>query len=253
MKSLFDTATRTGQPVAASSSRRRVSSSDCSVFLPKSCVGSIRIPSGRTPASTARSASAVVVRITSATTSSYAIRCGSVRGESPPTWLQTSPAPDSAAAYTRSGSAPAQVSLSRSAPASATRRATPLRYVSTLITSDGWRARIPATKSTVRRSSSSSLTGSPYPAFTPPISTRSAPSATALSMASYAASVAYVAPRSKNESGVRLTIAIRANSPGPNDRLPSRSTPSRSPVTPPTVTGAAGHMSYQVPRSPHIL
>ena len=41
-----------------SSPSRRVTSSECQVFLPKSCAGSIRIPSGRTPAATARSASA---------------------------------------------------------------------------------------------------------------------------------------------------------------------------------------------------
>ena len=34
---------------------------------------------------------------TSATTSSYATRCGSVRGGSPPAWLHTSAAPNSAA------------------------------------------------------------------------------------------------------------------------------------------------------------
>jgi hypothetical protein len=68
-KSLLDTATRTGHPVPASSSSLRVTSRECQVFLPKSCAGSIRIRSGRTPAATARSASAVQNAITSATTS----------------------------------------------------------------------------------------------------------------------------------------------------------------------------------------
>ena len=38
-KSLFDSATSTGQPVATSSSSRRVASSECRVFLPKSWPG----------------------------------------------------------------------------------------------------------------------------------------------------------------------------------------------------------------------
>ena len=42
-KSLLDSDTSTGQPVATSSPSRRVSSSECQVFLPKSCAGSIRI------------------------------------------------------------------------------------------------------------------------------------------------------------------------------------------------------------------
>jgi hypothetical protein len=58
-KSLFETAIRTGQPVATSSAVRLVSSSECQVFLPKSCAGSMTIPSGRTPAATARRACAV--------------------------------------------------------------------------------------------------------------------------------------------------------------------------------------------------
>ena len=58
-KSLFETATSTGQPVAARSAVCRVSSSECQVFLPKSWAGSMTIPSGRTPAATARSAAAV--------------------------------------------------------------------------------------------------------------------------------------------------------------------------------------------------
>ena len=70
MKSLRDRATSTGHPVATSSSRRRVSSSECQVFLPKSCVGSTRIPSRRTPRATAASAAVVTVATTSATTSS---------------------------------------------------------------------------------------------------------------------------------------------------------------------------------------
>jgi hypothetical protein len=66
---LFEAATSTGQPVATSSPVRLVSSSDCQVFLPKSCAGSMRIPSGLTPARTARSASLVTCPMTAAVTS----------------------------------------------------------------------------------------------------------------------------------------------------------------------------------------
>jgi hypothetical protein len=50
IKSLFDTDTNTGRPVAA---RRRVTSSERQVFLPKSCAGLIRILDRSTPAATA--------------------------------------------------------------------------------------------------------------------------------------------------------------------------------------------------------
>ncbi len=69
MKSLLDRAISTGHPVATSSSTRRSSSSPCQVFLPKSCVGSIRMPSFGTPSVTIRSACAVSSAITSATRS----------------------------------------------------------------------------------------------------------------------------------------------------------------------------------------
>src|SRR6185437_11217148 len=69
-KSLFDNETSTGQPVATSSDSRRVSSSECQVFLPKSCPGSISTRSAGTPSSTARSASPTVRASTSANTSS---------------------------------------------------------------------------------------------------------------------------------------------------------------------------------------
>lgn len=57
----------------------------------------------------------------------------------------------------------------------------------------------------------------------------SAPSVTARSTARSALSAAKVAPRSKNESGVRLTIAITTSSPGANVRPPSRSAPAIPP------------------------
>ena len=82
---------------------------------------------------------------------------------------------------------------------------------------------------TVRRISSATSTSAPGPAFTPPMSMISAPSSTARSTARSALSSAKVAPRSKNESGVRLTIAITTSSPGANVRPPSRSAPAMPP------------------------
>ena len=60
--------------------------------------------------------------------------------------------------------------------------------------------------------SSSSVTGTWGPGANgcPPMSTQSAPAAAADSTAAIAASSWKVAPRSWNESGVRLTIAITA-------------------------------------------
>src|SRR6266536_2596292 len=209
MKSLFDSATRTGQPVPTSSSRRRVSSSECQVFLPKSCGGSMRMPSRRTPSSAARDARPVTVSSTSATTSAYPTRCGRVRGASPPACEQTRPAPVSAATSASRGSAPPQVSLIRSAPAATASRATSARQVSIEMSTSRKRARTAATVETVRRISSATSTPRPGPAFTPPMSIRSAPAATAASTALSAASSAYVVPRSKNESGVRFDTVLR--------------------------------------------
>ena len=52
MKSLFDNAISTGQPVATSSSQRRSRASPWKVFLPKSWVGSMTMPSRGTPSAT---------------------------------------------------------------------------------------------------------------------------------------------------------------------------------------------------------
>ncbi len=147
---------------------------------------------------------------TSATGSAKAARCGRVRGSSPPACEHTRPAPVSAATTASFGSAPAQVSLIRSAPAAIASRATSARQVSIEITTSGNRSRTAATVGTLRRSSSLASTVAPGPAFTPPMSMMSAPSVIACSTARSAASSANVAPWSKNESGVRLTIAITA-------------------------------------------
>lgn len=136
-KSLLESETRTGQPVAVISSSRRVASRECRVFFPKSCPGSIMIPSGLTPSSTARSASPRVTRRMSAITSSYATRCGRVRGSAPPACVHTSPAPYRAATSASFGSTPPHASFSTSAPASQTASPTSCRQVSTLITTSG--------------------------------------------------------------------------------------------------------------------
>src|SRR6185369_5556980 len=65
---------------------------------------------------------------------------------------------------------------------------------------------------TTRSICSSKLTAGPCPNGTPPTSTISAPSRTAAIAAPRALSKANVAPWSKKESGVRLTIAITATS-----------------------------------------
>ena len=68
--------------------------------------------------------------------------------------------------------------------------------MSTLITTDGNSARTAATNDAVRSISSSVLTSVPGAAFTPPMSTISAPSATTERTRSSATSKAKVAPRS---------------------------------------------------------
>ncbi len=193
-KSLLDSETSTGQPVAVISPSLRVASSECRVFFPKSCPGSIMIPSGRTPSPTARSARPTVTRRMSAITSSYATRCGLVRGRAPPAWVQTSPAPNRAATSASLGSTPPHASFRTSAPASQTASPTSCRQVSTLITTSGWRRRTSRTKPTVRRASSSADTSSPGPAFTPPTSMIAAPSETACSTRESAGSSRKVAP-----------------------------------------------------------
>src|SRR6266542_2655939 len=78
----------------------------------------------------------------------------------------------------------------------------------------------------------------------------SAPSRTAVSTARSAASSVKVAPRSKNESGVRLTIAMTASSPGRKVRLPSRNDAVTRPLLP--VTPWRGRLRIaSVPRSGH--
>ena len=145
-KSLLDSETSTGHPVATSSSRRRVRSRESCVVLPKSWAGSITMLSLATPAASARSAYAVVSATALATTSAYSIRCGRVRGVTPPVWVHTMPTSYAAATSTSPGSAPPQASLIRSAPASQTARATGARQVSTLTTTSGWAARTRSTK-----------------------------------------------------------------------------------------------------------
>jgi nicotinate dehydrogenase subunit B len=136
-KSLRDADSSTGHPVVIISPMRRVISSDCQVFFPKSCVGSMMIRAGSTPARSARPARASTRARTSAMTSEYVTRCGRVRGSSLPTCEHTIPAPNSAATSVTFGSQPLQVSLSRSAPASHTARPTSCRHVSALMTRSG--------------------------------------------------------------------------------------------------------------------
>lgn len=193
-KSLLDSDTSTGHPVSTISSRRRVASRLCRVFLPKSCPGSMSTDSLGTPSATARSARPSVTRRMSAMTSSYVTRCGRVRGSAPPACVHTRPTPYRAATSASPGSTPPQASLSRSAPASQTASPTSARQVSTLMITSGKRRRTSATKPTVRRASSSAVTSSPGPAFTPPMSTMAAPSDTARSTRARAGSSWNVAP-----------------------------------------------------------
>ena len=195
-KSLFDNDTSTGQPVAVNSSRRRVISSECQVFLPKSWAGSMKIRSRGTPREAARSASAVVSAMASSTTSSYSMRCGRVRGVTPPVCVQTRPAPVSATTPASARSWPPQASLTRSAPAATASRATSERHVSMLMSTSGCRARTSATKPMTRRISSAASITSPGAALMPPMSTMSAPSSTTVSTRSNAGPSSQVAPRS---------------------------------------------------------
>ena len=132
--------------------------------------------------------------IAAATTSSYSIRNGRVRGVTPPVWVQTIAAPCSAATSTSSGSAPPHASLSRSAPAAHAAAPTSARQVSTEITSEGYDARTRATKSTTRAFSSAAEISSPGAALIPPMSTISAPCSTTVATRSNAASSTQVAP-----------------------------------------------------------
>ncbi len=115
-KSLFDSDTSTGQPVAIISGSRRVTSSEWQVFLPKSCPGSMSTLPRATPAATARSASPTRALSTSAMTSSYsiAVRPGARRRRRR---RACTPARRRGRAATSAscGSQPPQASLSRSA------------------------------------------------------------------------------------------------------------------------------------------
>ncbi|ANB00818.1 hypothetical protein BB28_06630 [Mycobacteroides chelonae CCUG 47445] len=84
----------------------------------------------------------------------------------------------------------------RSAPAAQAFSATSVRQVSMLISRSGWALRTHSMNGTTRAISASASTVSPGPALTPPMSTTSAPSATALRTATCAASSVKVAPRS---------------------------------------------------------
>ena len=118
-------ATSTGQPVSTSSGSRRVASSECRLFLPKSWPGSIRIASRRTPRDAARSARPDHGRPgcrrrrrrTRPDAGGYA--AGRDRHAYTPARRRTRRQPPPAA-----GSVPPQASFSRSAPSAATARPT---------------------------------------------------------------------------------------------------------------------------------
>lgn len=73
MKSLLLNAINTGHPVLTRSFTWRNKASPWKVFLPKSCVGSIRIASFDTPRAIARSADAVTSWSTARTTPSTSV------------------------------------------------------------------------------------------------------------------------------------------------------------------------------------
>ena len=231
-----------------------MSSSECRVFLPKSCAGSIRMPSRRTPSATARSASAVTVATTSATTSSNAARCGRVRGPQPAGVRADQPGAGRGGDLGQAGSAPAQVSLTRSAPAATASAATSARQVSIEMTTSGKRRRTAATVGTVRRISSAASTSAPGPALTPPMSMMSAPSATAASTARSAASA-----RRRWRRGRRTSPACGSRSPSRRARrartcaAPAAAdrpmTALRCPFAAPVRVSAVRLLSASVPRS----
>ena len=139
-KSLLDSATSTGQPVAdqlvePAGELQRVPGVLAEVVrrVDEDAVRGVR------PAPPPGRRGAVTVATTSATTSAKAARCGRVRGRRPPACEQTSPAPVAAATSASPGSAPAQVSLIRSAPAATASVATSARQVSIEMTTSGKR------------------------------------------------------------------------------------------------------------------
>ena len=108
-------------------------------------------------------------------------------------WVMIRVAGLSATTSARAGSWSPLVSLMTSAPAAIARRATSGRYVSTEITTEE-SSRVASTTGSIR--SSSSATDSSFPGANgwPPMSTQSAPSATAVRAAATARSSANVRP-----------------------------------------------------------
>ena len=195
------------------------------MFLPKSCAGSIRMPSRRTPSSTARSASAgdgrddvghhVVVR--------DPVRPGPRAQPAGVGADQPGAGRRRHLGQRRVGAGPGvveQVGAGRDrlgghlGPPGVDRDH-----------QSGKRSRTAATVETVRRISSAASTSSPGPAFTPPMSMMSAPSATA------SPPPAARRPRRTSRPGRRTSRASGSRSPSPPARCganagrPSRSSP----------------------------
>ena len=137
-KSLFDSDTSTGQPVAVISRSRLVTSSECQVFLPKSCAASMidrgrraRQPRPRAaPAAAPARARPPSRRCRRPGTAVSAAAAG--RRARRPARRRTRPRPPRAVRPQ-----PPQLSLIRSAPAAQAARPTSCRQVSTLITMSG--------------------------------------------------------------------------------------------------------------------
>src|SRR4051794_8079260 len=114
------------------------------------------------------------------------------------------------------------MSFPTTAPARHAASSTDARQVSTEI-GVSKRSRKASTGGTPGSSSSASSTSGPGPALPPPTSSRSAPSSTNCSARRKNASSDQVAPRSKNESGVRLRMPITsARARTSNVRSPRR-------------------------------
>src|SRR5579872_4436375 len=188
----------------------------CSVFLPKSGPGSITMLSAAMPSARHRFACRSRNAMTSATASPYTGAGLATRGL-PCMCMTTAAAPVSAATRRISGSWKPSMLLMISAPASTAALATEGLKVSTEMGSPSeWRtARMTGT---TRAVSSSAETGSPGPAFSPPMSMMSAPSPAISAARSTAAFGSPYLPRSKNESGVTLRIPMtltRSSESGP--------------------------------------
>ena len=122
-------------------------------------------------------------------------------------WVATTAAPCAAATRKYSGSAKPLMSLPSTAPAPYDSSATDARQVSTE-TGRSNRSTRPTTAGRSRSISSLSVTSGPGPALTAPTSRMSAPSATIWSARAQKASQSQVAPLSKKESGVRLSMPM---------------------------------------------